>query len=291
MGICKCRKRTDLFCFVHKKAVCESCIATEHKTCVIKTYVEWLTDSEYENVSCGICKGELSDENVLRLTCLDLFHPECIDVYASSLPAHTAKAGYLCPLCSKALFPSDNSSPIAQELTKHLAQAAWSNTLVTGKILDSITSPPPPQQDQKDNVSANIDNSDHDTKQQSQSNSSSMESLSSPPSKRSTAVEVTNVNSESVVGIASRKPQTKEYVINVNDEDDDKYRKRSFTQLLTALGFIKPSSKSVKISKARIRLDTRRMLIIIALISCLITVIVLGSQMTSESASVNTTDS
>jgi hypothetical protein len=55
--------------------------------------------------------------NVLRLTCLgnskldsthflnhllllDMFHAECVDVHAASLPAHTAKAGYVCPTCS-----------------------------------------------------------------------------------------------------------------------------------------------------------------------------------------------
>jgi len=275
MGICKCRKRTDLFCFVHKKAVCESCIASEHKTCVIKTYVEWLTDSEYEPATCGICKGDLTDENVLRLTCLDLFHPECIDVYASSLPAHTAKAGYLCPLCTKPLFPSDTSSPLAQDLTRHLSQTAWSSSLVTGKILDP--SLPTPQQDIKDNVSVGNTEEKQDGNHAA-NNPASEHSITSPSTKR---IDVTaSVNSSESVGIASRKPQ-REFVVNVNDEDDDKYRKRSFTQLLTALGFIKPT-KQTKASKGRIKVDTRRMLIIIALVSCLITVVILGMSMTSE---------
>ena len=43
MGICKCRKRTDLFCFVHKKAVCESCISTDHQVVCsfYHTFLKW----------------------------------------------------------------------------------------------------------------------------------------------------------------------------------------------------------------------------------------------------------
>jgi hypothetical protein len=82
---------------------------------------------------------------------IDLFHPECIDVYASSLPAHTAKAGYLCPVCSvsisssdshiviqKPLFPSDDNNPLAQHLNNHLSEAAWSKSMITVKPDTSI---------------------------------------------------------------------------------------------------------------------------------------------------------
>lgn len=31
MGLCKCMNITDLFCFVHKKAVCQGCVCPEHK--------------------------------------------------------------------------------------------------------------------------------------------------------------------------------------------------------------------------------------------------------------------
>lgn len=32
MGLCKCRNVTSLFCFQHRKNVCESCILTDHKS-------------------------------------------------------------------------------------------------------------------------------------------------------------------------------------------------------------------------------------------------------------------
>jgi len=131
MGICKCKKRTDLFCFVHKKAVCETCICSEHQTCVVKTYVDWLTDSEYDPPACGICKGELTEDNVLRLTCYDMFHPECLDVQAATLPPHTAKAGYLCSVCSKPIFPPDGENPIAFKLNQHLEKASWATNLLS----------------------------------------------------------------------------------------------------------------------------------------------------------------
>ena len=33
-----------------------------------------------------------------------MFHSECLDTYASSLPAHTAKAGFVCPECKVIQF-------------------------------------------------------------------------------------------------------------------------------------------------------------------------------------------
>jgi len=139
MGICKCKKRTDLFCFVHKKPVCEECACTEHQLCVVKTYIAWLTDSDYDPPHCLICKGELKEGDVLRLMCLDLFHPECIDVHAKSLPQNTAKAGYSCPACSLPLFPTEeNNSYLANQLNRYLSQASWASHLLIGKDSSAI---------------------------------------------------------------------------------------------------------------------------------------------------------
>ncbi|KAL6043851.1 Zinc finger protein-like 1, variant 2 [Balamuthia mandrillaris] len=128
MGLCKCRTITDLYCFVHKKAVCEHCVFPEHKVCVVGTYVEWLQDPDYEPPTCAVCKEELTEDNVLRLLCLDMFHPECIDVHAASFPPNTAQAGFTCPSCPKGIIPSssaDLSSPLAQQLLRHLNNAPW----------------------------------------------------------------------------------------------------------------------------------------------------------------------
>jgi len=117
---------TDLFCFAHKKAVCQGCICPEHTTCHIGTYVAWLQDPDYEPPVCHICKDPITPDNVLRLTCLHMFHPECIDVHCASFPPNTAQAGFTCPTCQKSIMPPPgSSSPLAQTLLKHLDQAPW----------------------------------------------------------------------------------------------------------------------------------------------------------------------
>ncbi len=106
--------------------------------CVVKTYLEWLQDSEYEPATCGVCKGPLSEENAIRLLCLgmlahephpcrprlpsdanvccrvrlltwcdiaDVLHSSCLDAHVNALPPHTANAGYACPVCSVRLHP------------------------------------------------------------------------------------------------------------------------------------------------------------------------------------------
>jgi len=279
MGICKCKRRTDLFCFVHKKAVCESCIVQEHKVCVVRTYVDWLTDSEYEIPVCGICKGEINEDNHIRLMCLDVFHPECLDVYASSLPPHTAKAGYLCPTCNKAMFPPNGESPLAQHLTQHLSQAHWATPLLSLKSVESTSVLS--NQNEETRVTITPDGIETPYQQPSLSSNETSQSF-----KRNDSQLTNQDSTTSYSSMASRKSGNygRDHSIVIGDEEDeDKYRKRGVMQLFTALGLIKPS-KGVKGTKqTRIRLDTRRILIIFALIACLVTVILLGSSLTNDS--------
>eukprot|EP01118_Nematostelium_gracile_P007939 TRINITY_DN2601_c0_g1_i1.p1 TRINITY_DN2601_c0_g1~~TRINITY_DN2601_c0_g1_i1.p1 ORF type:complete len:259 (-),score=49.89 TRINITY_DN2601_c0_g1_i1:22-798(-) len=249
MGICKHKKKTDLFCFVHKKAVCENCILEDHQTCIVKTYVDWLTDSEYDLPSCGVCHGELVPDKVVRLLCLDMFHPECLEVHAKSLPSNTAKAGYLCPTCAKPIFPSDpdSSSPLVRQLQKYLTEASWSKTLMVSVQSHSIVTP-------------TYDVSPAD--------------LESGNIKRQTTDQ-----SQDSFGIASRK--YKEPSIQ-DDEEEDKYKKRSITQLFVALGLMKPTPASGKKKRTRVRLDLQRVLILFALTVCLITVISVLMSLTTE---------
>ena len=53
MGVCRCRKRTNLFCFNHSKAVCSDCLG-DHPTCYVSTYVDWLTDSKFDAPRCHV---------------------------------------------------------------------------------------------------------------------------------------------------------------------------------------------------------------------------------------------
>ena len=60
MGLCKCPKRkvTNQFCFEHRVNVCEHCMVANHATCIVKSYLQWLQDSDY-NPNCLFCDGQL----------------------------------------------------------------------------------------------------------------------------------------------------------------------------------------------------------------------------------------
>eukprot|EP01116_Phalansterium_solitarium_P017882 TRINITY_DN4535_c0_g1_i1.p1 TRINITY_DN4535_c0_g1~~TRINITY_DN4535_c0_g1_i1.p1 ORF type:complete len:314 (-),score=61.95 TRINITY_DN4535_c0_g1_i1:149-1090(-) len=300
MGICKCKRRTDLFCFVHHKAVCENCICTDHHVCVVKTYVEWLTDSEYDPATCGVCKEILKPDNVIRLCCLDVFHPECLDVYASSLPRHTAKAGYLCPTCNKQIFPNDDQTTLSQLVLKHLAAAPWASNILAGKVPDA-SSPvdavradlPPPAHlpgDVPESSSSAVSSS---ATQPAAASYQPLQPLSSPSpyagaKEASTPLtkrgQLAASDTQESSSFASRKP-AKDHVIVMNDsEDEDKYEKRTIKQLLVNLGLMSTPAKNASRQRSggRVRLDAKRGLILFALLATLVTVIVLGMSMTSD---------
>lgn len=132
MGMCKCRKRTQLFCFVHKKAVCEDCVV-DHAVCVVGKYMEWLKDGSHDPPSCAVCNELFTDvhldgSSTLRLPCLHVVHTQCLDDHAQSLPNYTALAGYQCPLCSVPFIPAldgDNPSRLQTVLLDHITSTEW----------------------------------------------------------------------------------------------------------------------------------------------------------------------
>ncbi|KRY57082.1 Papilin, partial [Trichinella britovi] len=95
--------------------------------CIVQTYLSWLNDSDY-NDSCYFCFKPLSsgDLETVRLLCLHLFHWDCLDKWALSLPANTAPAGYKCPECGERILPKSNQvSPVADCLKNKLITARW----------------------------------------------------------------------------------------------------------------------------------------------------------------------
>ncbi|XP_059652994.1 uncharacterized protein LOC132300079 [Cornus florida] len=110
MVVCKCRKATKLYCFVHKVPVCGECICfPEHQICVVRTYSEWVIDGEYDwPPKCCQCRAVLeeeSDSQTTRLGCLHIIHTNCLVSHIKSFPPHTAPAGYVCPDCSTSVWP------------------------------------------------------------------------------------------------------------------------------------------------------------------------------------------
>lgn len=130
MGLCKCPKKkvTNQFCFEHRVNVCEHCLVSSHARCIVKSYLHWLQDSDYNPV-CTLCNGNLGEGDTVRLTCYDVFHWECLNKFASSLPPNTAPAGYTCPNCKVCVFPPGNLvSPVAETLKKKLMNVNWART-------------------------------------------------------------------------------------------------------------------------------------------------------------------
>jgi len=118
MGLCKCPKRkvTNLFCFEHKVNVCENCLVTDHVRCIIKSYLQWLQDSDFETACC-ICQDTLEAGDVVRLLCYDVLHVSCAEKFLLAYPANTAPDGFFCPACHGPFFPPDMvASPVADQL-------------------------------------------------------------------------------------------------------------------------------------------------------------------------------
>ncbi|KRX15607.1 Zinc finger protein-like 1 [Trichinella nelsoni] len=129
MGLCRCKRKkvTQMFCFEHRVNVCEFCLVEDHAKCIVQTYLSWLNDSDY-NDSCYFCFKPFSsgDLETVRLLCLHLFHWDCLDKWALSLPANTAPAGYKCPECGERILPKSNQvSPVADCLKNKLITARW----------------------------------------------------------------------------------------------------------------------------------------------------------------------
>ncbi|KAK3608597.1 hypothetical protein CHS0354_042590 [Potamilus streckersoni] len=128
MGLCKCPKKkvTNIFCFEHRVNVCEHCLVTNHPRCIVRSYLQWLQDSDY-NPNCTLCGHSLAEGGeCVRLVCHDVFHWTCLNKHAQTLPQNTAPAGYTCPLCSAAIFPPINMvSPVVEGLKDMLSKVNW----------------------------------------------------------------------------------------------------------------------------------------------------------------------
>ncbi|KAK0411618.1 hypothetical protein QR680_005749 [Steinernema hermaphroditum] len=148
MGLCKCPKRkvTNLFCFEHRVNVCENCLVESHESCVVQSYLAWLTDSDFDP-NCALCSLLLGTGETVRLQCLHVFHWICLNARMKELPSTTAPAGYTCPCCKEAIFPAPNQiSPIIDRLRATLLKANWARNGLGIPILpelDNVQTPEP----------------------------------------------------------------------------------------------------------------------------------------------------
>jgi len=94
----------------------------DHPHCVVRSYLEWLKDSDVRKVCvyCGESVGQDAD-TAFRLTCYEFAHEKCFAKYIQSLPRQTAPAGFTCKACKTPVFALGEASPVAVELRKTLA--------------------------------------------------------------------------------------------------------------------------------------------------------------------------
>ncbi|PIA33215.1 hypothetical protein AQUCO_04200161v1 [Aquilegia coerulea] len=151
MVVCKCRKATKLYCFVHKVPVCGECICfPEHQICVIRTYSEWVIDGDYDwPPTCCLCQTVLedkSDSQTTRLGCLHVIHTNCLVSHIKSYPQNTAPAGYACPACSTSIWPpksvKDSGSRLHSKLKEAIMQTGLEKNLFGNYPVSLPTSEP-----------------------------------------------------------------------------------------------------------------------------------------------------
>ncbi|KAL8553423.1 hypothetical protein ACS0TY_001916 [Phlomoides rotata] len=128
MVVCKCRKATKLYCFVHKVPVCGECICfPEHQICVVRTYSEWVIDGDYDwPPKCCHCQAVLAegmDLQTTRLGCLHVIHTNCLVSHVKSFPVHTPPSEYNCPACSTPIWPLKSVKDSGSRLHSKLKEA------------------------------------------------------------------------------------------------------------------------------------------------------------------------
>ena len=119
MVVCKCRRATKQYCFVHKVGVCAQCVVEgDHNCCVVKTYAEWVVDGDYAwPPACGFCRAplvsgegpggeekEVGGENV-RFGCKHVVHTGCLETYLENSPDAAVASDFQCPSCSTPVWP------------------------------------------------------------------------------------------------------------------------------------------------------------------------------------------
>ncbi|EDV19491.1 uncharacterized protein TRIADDRAFT_62055 [Trichoplax adhaerens] len=97
------------------------------RLCAVKSYLNWLQDSDYDT-NCGYCKKNLhGNGEVVRLLCLDIFHLECLSNYG--INGHFDQNNlqdFKCPQCDAKIIQNDRlNSILGQKLTEKIAKSSW----------------------------------------------------------------------------------------------------------------------------------------------------------------------
>jgi len=205
-----------------------------------------LEDSEFDSPACGICRGEVTNENVLRLQCFHLFHPECVDIHASSLPANAPPESFTCSVCNTPVIPpaTTENNGLITELLRHLRKSPW-----TASRLGALGA--------------------------STSNGASTTTSMTPNNKTMPGASVFAVPTGAhtpIHGVVSRKGPAASLsasgaaldALRDADDEDDKYRRRDGVQrLLGGHTAVVVDSQAKATRRARVRLSWRRFAVLL----------------------------
>jgi hypothetical protein len=143
MGLCQCRGLSSLFCYEHKRNVCESCLTTDgptelksksvtnfqsHQCCYVRPYLSWLSDETFVN-GCRSCGQEIELGQQIRLPCYDIYHINCLVKLLKQMYGSASWSELKCPDCKSLLY--GGTGPIARQVQTKLAnlETPWKKEL------------------------------------------------------------------------------------------------------------------------------------------------------------------
>jgi len=278
MGICKCRKRSDLFCYHCDKAVCFDCITEPtHKLGKVTTYCDWLMNPVNTIPVCPLSGVSLTEsDDVIRFMNLQIFLLEAINGYGSSKPNNTALAGFTIPGTEEPMVPPfEDQSKLAQQIREKLSKFPWISELI------SLQRETPETTVHRDINAGKLD----------------IPPVLQITGKKPTPADDYTTTPPQQSGIASRKTtstnQTNEHIhIDLNSHlnshlrpDDDpeyKYRPKPIRKVFEALGFLSTAT----MSKAQhYQVNGKRAIFVFALLFTLSMVFFMGMSLTESALS------
>jgi hypothetical protein len=126
MGVCKCKKRTDLWCYKTVKPVCLDCIVdSEHQLTCVAPYVDWLNNPHEQDPICPLTQTKINDaSNSIRFMNLQVFHLDAILNHCAQFPSNTAVAGFTIPGTEIPMLPQiSDQTKLANNIREKLKKS------------------------------------------------------------------------------------------------------------------------------------------------------------------------
>ena len=141
MGLCQCRGLSFLFCYEHKRNVCENCLTSDgaievksnidsqnHQCCYVRPYLSWLSDETFVK-GCRSCGQVIELGQQIRLPCYDIYHINCLIKLLKQMYGSKSWSELKCPDCKSLLY--GGTGPIARQVQLKLAklETPWKKEL------------------------------------------------------------------------------------------------------------------------------------------------------------------